>query len=287
MKTAALTVLACSALLAVPRASAISKAKSASPLPGATPAGEAPAAPPEPPLLAKIVGRLAGADAPGARDWAELGRETVSWGGKLQSEQQPVPEGPVRDALTAVDLGAKLDPKAADWPKLREELQALLKKPDDDQQKQDQQQNDQNKDQNQDLEQQDKDKQDKQDQKDQQQKKQDQSKSGEKKDDKQGSDEQPSGDPKDQEQKPKDPGESAFGDMKDKQEPPPPPPPESTQKVGGAPEKKEGEAKEQIDPALALPMQKLEQLRANDSPAQLFQLMEGEKKAAKKPSKDW
>jgi Ca-activated chloride channel family protein len=284
VKTAALTVLACSALLAVPRASAISKAKSASPLPGATPAGEAPAAPPEPPLLAKIVGRLAGTAAPGARDWAELGRETVSWGGKLQSEQQPVPEGPVRDALTAVDLGAKLDPKATDWPKLREDLQALLKKSDE-QQNQDQQQNDQNKDQNQDQEQQNKDKQDKKDQKDQQQK-QDQSKSEEKKDDQKGSDEKPSGESKDQEQKPNDSGESAFGDMKDKTEPPPPPP-ESTQKVGGAPEKKEGEPKEQIDPSLALPMQKLEQLRAQDSPAQLFQLMEGEKKAAKKPSKDW
>ncbi len=284
MKTAALTVLACSVLLAVPRASAISKAKSASPLPGATPAGEAPAAPPEPPLLAKIVGRLAGTAAPGARDWAELGRETVSWGGKLQSEQQPVPEGPVRDALTAVDLGAKLDPKATDWPKLREDLQALLKKSDE-QQNQDQQQNDQNKDQNQDQEQQNKDKQDKKDQKDQQQK-QDQSKSEEKKDDQKGSDEKPSGESKDQEQKPNDSGESAFGDMKDKTEPPPPPP-ESTQKVGGAPEKKEGEPKELIDPSLALPMQKLEQLRAQDSPAQLFQLMEGEKKAAKKPSKDW
>jgi Ca-activated chloride channel family protein len=284
VKTAALTVLACSVLLAVPRASAISKAKSASPLPGATPAGEAPAAPPEPPLLAKIVGRLAGTAAPGARDWAELGRETVSWGGKLQSEQQPVPEGPVRDALTAVDLGAKLDPKATDWPKLREDLQALLKKSDE-QQNQDQQQNDQNKDQNQDQEQQNKDKQDKKDQKDQQQK-QDQSKSEEKKDDQKGSDEKPSGESKDQEQKPNDSGESAFGDMKDKTEPPPPPP-ESTQKVGGAPEKKEGEPKEQIDPSLALPMQKLEQLRAQDSPAQLFQLMEGEKKAAKKPSKDW
>ena len=76
-----------------------------------------------------------------------------------------------------------------------------------------------------------------------------------------------------------------------KKEAPPPPPPESTQKVGGSPEKKDGETKEPIDSALALPMQKLEQLRNQDSPAQLFQLMEGDKKlenkSAKKSGKNW
>ena len=72
-----------------------------------------------------------------------------------------------------------------------------------------------------------------------------------------------------------------------KKEEPPPPPPENMQKVGGNQEQKEGEPKEQMDPALALPMQKLEQLRNQDSPAQLFQLMEGARKPAKKPAKDW
>ena len=71
-----------------------------------------------------------------ARDWAEFGRESVTWGSMLRSQQQTVPEGPVRDALGAVDLGAKLDAKTADWPKLREELEALLKKPDEDNQPQ-------------------------------------------------------------------------------------------------------------------------------------------------------
>jgi Ca-activated chloride channel family protein len=73
--------------------------------------------------------------------------------------------------------------------------------------------------------------------------------------------------------------------MKQKDQPPPPPPGD-TQKVGGAPEKKD-EAAEPIDPSLALPLQKLDQLRNQDSPAQLFQLMEGEKKPVKKPAKDW
>ena len=71
-----------------------------------------------------------------------------------------------------------------------------------------------------------------------------------------------------------------------KKDEPPPPPQQNTQKVGGAPENKEAD-REPTDPALALPMQKLEQLRNQDSPAQLFQLMEGEKKAQKKTGKDW
>ena len=71
-----------------------------------------------------------------------------------------------------------------------------------------------------------------------------------------------------------------------KKEEPPPPPQQNTQKVGGAPEKKE-QVQEPADPSLALPMQKLEQLRNQDSPAQLFQLMEGDKKPTKKSGKDW
>jgi len=39
---------------------------------------------------------------------------------------------------------------------------------------------------------------------------------------------------------------------------------------------------------LTLPLQKLEQLRNDDSPAKLFQLMEGEKKPTPaKKGKDW
>ena len=40
------------------------------------------------------------------RDWAEMARETVTWGRRLQDDQRPVPGGPVHDALAAVDLGA-------------------------------------------------------------------------------------------------------------------------------------------------------------------------------------
>jgi Ca-activated chloride channel family protein len=245
-------------------------------------AGEpaAPAPPAEGAVLGRIVGRLAGTDTRTAQDWAELGRETATWGSRLQSEKQPVPEGPVRDALAAVGLGSKLDPKATDWPKLREDLEALLKKPEEEKQEN---QDQQNKD---DQQQPDQDQKKKQDQKSDQQK-QDKSKQ-------QQSDQQNQNDPSQkqdpaekQDSKPPEPkpGESAFGDMNKKEEPPPPPP-QNTQKVGGSHEKKE-EPKEPTDPSLALPMQKLEQLRNQDSPAQLFQLMEGDKKPARKTGKDW
>ena len=71
-------------------------------------------------------------------------------------------------------------------------------------------------------------------------------------------------------------------------EPPKPPPSHDTQKVGGVPEKKEGPPPPS-DPNLALPLQKLDQLRNQDSPAQLYQLMDTDKKhaPAKKTGKDW
>lgn len=251
--------------------------------PGTAPAAEPPA-PPEPPMLAKVVGRLAAAEKQTAQDWAELGRETVTWGSGLQSQQQAVPEGPVRDALAAVDLGAKMNAKATDWPKLREELEALLKKSED-QQKQDQQQQQQQK--NQDQNQQDQ-KQDQQKQ-DQSQKQDDPSAQNQQQKDQNQPPDQKEGDPKQQQSQKQEPpqkqGGSAFGDMNEKNQPPQPPPGD-TQKVGGNPEKRE-EQKEQSDPALAMPLQKLEQVRNQDSPAQLFQLMEAEKRPPPKPGKDW
>ena len=248
--------------------------------PAAVAAAGAPAAPEEPSPLAKIVGRLSTMATPTGRDWAELGRETVTWGSKLLSAKQTVPEGPVRDALAATEVGEKLDPKTADWPKLREELEALLQKSDEQKEDEQQQQekNDEQQKQDQDKQKQDQEKSDS---------KQEQDPSGEPQDQQQ-QDPQKQDDPAQKNESPADqkpPGESAFGDM-DKKEEPPPPPEENTQKVGGAPEVPQ-EQKEQTDPALALPLQKLDQLRDQDSPAELFQMMEGEKKASKKTGKDW
>lgn len=236
--------------------------------------------------LARIIGRIAAADTPTGRDWAEFARETVTWGSRLQSAKQPVPEGPVRDALAAVTLGSKLDAKTADWPKLREELEALLKKPDEEKQ-QDQQQNQQDQqDQDQSQQQQQKQDQQQQDQKKKQEQEQQQQDQSKKQDDRSDQNEK-SGESQEKQEQKKNDGESAFGDMNKKEESQPPeprPPEENMQQVGGAEKQAE---KEPVDPALALPLQKLDQLRNQDSPAQLFQMMEGEKKPTKKPTKDW
>ena len=79
-------------------------------------------------VLSKIVARLSAQARCSPQDWAEFGQESVTWGQHLKTAGQAVPEGPVRDALRAVDLGAASDPKAADWPKMRSELEDLLKK---------------------------------------------------------------------------------------------------------------------------------------------------------------
>ena len=245
----------------------------------------APAAPPPSAALTQTVTRLAAAPTHSGQDWAELARETVTWGQRLQSEQQPVAPGPLQDALAAVEAGAALDAKAADWPKLRDELNALLKKPDDDQKKDDQKQ-DQDK-QNQEDKNQPQDK-------NQQQNKDDKSKSSNKSDssqqqqDQQNSDDQKNDAQDSPDAKPQDgkQGQKAFGDMKDQPPPTPQPPEGDTQQVGGNPDKKPADAS--ADPSLAMPLQKLDQLRNQDSPAKLFKLMQGEPQPAPaKKGKNW
>jgi Ca-activated chloride channel family protein len=228
--------------------------------------------------LSKIVGRLSAQDSCSPLDWAELGRETVTWGEHVKSGGQPVPERPVQDALRAVDIGEKSDPKASDWPKMRSELEDLLKKPDDQKQQQQQQQ------QNQDKDQQDQ-------KKDQQQQNQDQQKQDQnQKDQQQGQNSQsppPQSDKpqqsKDQEsqQQPKPENgrdqskESAFGDMSKAPTPPPQQGKESQgtmQKVGGV-KKDQPDDPARHDPELAVPLEKLERLKAQDSPAELYEML--------------
>jgi Ca-activated chloride channel family protein len=217
--------------------------------------------------LSKVVARLSAADARSAVDWVELGNETVTWGQHLKSSSHPVPEGPVRDALAGVAVGEKADAKATDWGHMRAELEELLKKPDE-QQKKDQQQ-DQNKDPQQDQ------KQDQQQQsKDPRQ--QDQSKQDAKNDAQQGTPRDTS-EPQ-QRPKPGDAGqprkESAFGDMNEPPSPTPRPKAaqEAMQKVGGTPKKEDEDPARRV-PELAVPLEKLEQIKADDSPAELFEML--------------
>jgi Ca-activated chloride channel family protein len=54
--------------------------------------------------------------------------------------------------------------------------------------------------------------------------------------------------------------------------------------VGGQKEKKQEIS---LDPELALPLQKLDQVKNQDSPAQLQQLMQGPPEKPVKKGKDW
>ncbi len=225
--------------------------------------------------LSTLVGRLAAQDALTAKDCAEMAQTTLTYGERVRSAQQHPQESVVRDALQAVDLGEKLDAKAADWPKLRQQLEELLKR-DDQQQKQDQQKQDQK---NEEQKKQDQQQQQNQD-KNQQQQSQDQQQNDQQKQDEQ------------QQQQNQQQKQDAFGDMKDQQEQKsddqkpaqPPPPKPGTQKVGG---QKEEKSPEQADPELAMPLQKLEQVRNQDSPAKLQQLMQGQQQKPKGTGKNW
>ena len=216
--------------------------------------------------LSKVVGRLASQEECSALDWAEFGRDTVTWGQHLQSANEQVPERPVRDALAAVEIGSRSDPKAADWDTLRKELEALLKRQDDQKkqdQKKDQQQNqqqDQQQDQNQSQDQ-------KKDQS-QSQKQQQSASDSSSREKPQNSPGEPQGQ---QGQRP--PGqEKAFGDMGAPTPQPGEEPPRPMQRVGGV-RKDQANDPARNDPELAIPLEKLEQVKNQDSPAELFDML--------------
>ncbi len=274
-----------------------------------TTAPSADATPPEAPgaPLGQLVKRLAGAPALSAADCATLARTTLAYGEDLQSAQQPVPTGPVQDGLAAVDAGSALDAKAADWNHLRDRLEKLLEKkdqqkqPDQDKPKPDQSKPDQSKDQS--PKDQSKPDQQKQDSQSKDQKNSPSDKSGDPsgqpqnsstspdqpKDNPGKSDQQNPSQP-DQKQNPTQPpakkdqstgkGDKAFDQL---QPPPSATPQESsgeTQQVGGVQPQTAG-ARPPVDPTLVIPLQKLEQVRDQDSPAHLFQLMQDTPPAAR------
>ncbi len=225
--------------------------------------------------LSTLVTRLAEKPGLDAKDCAEMAQTTLTYAERLKSAQQPPQESVVRDALQAVDLGEKLDSKAADWPNLRQQLEDLLKR--EEEQKQDEQKQDQ---QNEDQQKQDQQQQQNQEQNQQQQSQDQQQNDQQKQDDQQSQDQQ------NQKQQ-----QEAFGDMKEQQQsqdqepnPQPPPPQPGTQKVGG---QKEEKSPEQANPELAMPLQKLEQVRNQDSPAKLQQLMQGQQQKPKDTGKNW
>ncbi len=214
--------------------------------------------------LSKVVARLSSADRRSAVDWVELGNETLSWGQRVKSAGQEVQEGPVLDALAGVDLGEKADPKATDWAKMRSGLQDLLRKSEDQNKKDDQQKQDQNKDQKQ---------QQQQDPKDGEQKNP-QEQQG-KPDDKDKKPQQPAQNKEQRDDRNSTPDrQNASGDMKTTPTPAPQrrESQEPMQKVGGM-KKKEDEDPARKNPELAVPLEKLEQIKSDDSPAELFEML--------------
>ncbi|HZP60331.1 MAG TPA: VWA domain-containing protein [Opitutaceae bacterium] len=235
--------------------------------------------------VADLVGRLAGQKTTSAGNWADLAQTTLTYGQRLQNSQKSVPAGPVRDALAAVDAGEALDRKAADWPQLRRQLAALLKKPPEQKPPPPQPQPQQNQSQQQ----------QEQKQSNQDQKSQPQNSSSDKSQQNQGSQSKQPNQASHPEQSQSSPaqnqpklGPSAFGSMK----PPPAQPPSKPQiadarelqKFGGTPRQKSPEAS---DPALAVPLEKLDQLKQQDSPALLYELMRGQTKPPADNGKNW
>ena len=88
------------------------------------------APPPAPDPLVALVGQLAAAPDLAASDLARLATLTASQAEQAASTRSPAPpKGALEDALAAVNQGAALDPKAADWKSLRGRLEALLNPP--------------------------------------------------------------------------------------------------------------------------------------------------------------
>ncbi|MEZ5278261.1 MAG: hypothetical protein R3F07_17900 [Opitutaceae bacterium] len=254
--------------------------------------------PPSPDAIKELVTRLIEQPAATAADWSTLARETLAFGQAVQQAGQPIPKGAVEDAIEAVDRGAAMDPETADWEQLRSDLLKLLEEPppqDQQQDKDDQKKDDQEQDQeNQDKQQSQDSQQSQNDQEnqdnDQNQESGDQGQSG---DSKQNRDQQdqnkPSPEEKDQNEEQQAENQPKPGEEEDRtgeEEQPSDPNKEDDsrmQSIGGD----SSQAELPDDPKLAAALQELEQVRNQDSPARLFQMLEGEPPTESKTKKDW
>jgi len=280
-------------------------------------AAEAEQPPPAVQAIRDTVARLVATPQPTAADWRGLAEQTVAFGEQTQSGQQPVPPGPVHDALAAVNQGEQINPDETDWSGLRQQLEELLNPapPPEQQQEQDSdQQDEETTEQEQNQTQPSDGGESSSDQKEQSQS--DQQSNQQQSSDQEQNPSSPAENP-DQRQ-PQDgesnqsPDQSAGDDQQppaEKQSPPP-----ATGQMGdlAAPEEKEnqpqatqgqprpagGEKKkiggqrpnqlptEKLDPQQAAALQELRQVQDRDAPARLFELLEGEA-APSQPGPNW
>lgn len=235
----------------------------------ASPQSTQPSAPPAEPQseLPKIVAKLAAQPVLSAADCAALAQETITYAQAERQSGKPSKPGVINDGLAAVDRGEAADAKAADWPQLRAKLQDLLKPPPpQDKPKEDEKKQDDKKEEKKDQDQKSKDQQ------------QDQQKSQDQNQEQKPPEQQQQSEQQKQEQEKKQ--QQAQPQQPDKSEPP-----KDTQSVGGE-KPKDDERKEH--PELAVPLQKLDQVRDKDSPAELFQLLHNdEPPPAGQPKKNW
>lgn len=234
--------------------------------------------------LVQTVADISGKAAPGARDYRRLTEATLDFARRKAMGGEGFSPGVITSALDAVDAGEALDRNAADWPTLRKELEAYLDGSQEPPPPQPEQQQDQQKDQNQQPS-------DPSQQNEQQQQQNQNSdpkpgepppQNGSSANDAKSPTSPPSDPSSGQSEPPKNPEnrESAFGNMQRPPSPPPTPPPgegastgdADRQPVGGQPPRpSSAEGK----PELAMPLQKLDQVKQADSPAKLFRVMEG------------
>lgn len=242
--------------------------------------------------LRETVARLSGEPTLAAKDFADLAKTTVTYGERMMNAQQRPEPGVVDDALAAVDAGEALDSQAADWETLRRQLEAL-RPPEQQQQQQEQPeqqpQENQKSDDSQDSEQSQQQQQKQQEQSDSEQKQEPQDSEQSESPENAPQDDQQQSQPQDQSQPSNAPSQSAFGDMtppseENGQPEEPPTPPQNTQQVGGQSERSFDEKQ---DPALAIPLQKLNELRRQDSPAELYQLMQDPNARPTEKGRDW
>ncbi|MES2307851.1 MAG: VWA domain-containing protein [Verrucomicrobiota bacterium] len=250
---------------------------------------EEPARPPNP--LVQEVARLAGESKVKPQEWASLAEKTIQSG----SSNPELPEGVVDDALSGVTKGEKQDSQAADWKKLRSTLEAMRQKKDSQKNNQDQQNQKNNSSQKKDSSSKDSSSSpnNSSGQQDQQQnnspKGEDPSKtppdqknnplnnpqndSEKKQNDSKSQDSQKEG----ASEKNEKPGEQAGDSNENKEN-------GKTQKVGGAKRDLDSKKTDKISREQLI---QLNQIKEGDSPATLFQVLEGKSKSQGSPSKDW
>ena len=249
----------------------------------------------------EMVARVASAQNPRATDWREIAQRTLVYANDAKLNSRPVEQGAIRDALSAVDTGEKLDRGAANWTQLREDLKKFLENPPPQQEQQQDQKPPPQKQENQDKSDQQKQEQDKQEQKNEQDK-QNEKQSGSQQQQQNQNDQQQQQDsekrnssanpsePKQGSSQPEDSMGALKEDQKNEkqqQQPAAPQPDESagkTRKIVGQPA---NENQPPANPENAAALQALRQVMDRDSPARLFELLESAEGQPPKSGPDW